>query len=370
MSHFFRTTPATLGLQAAQEFGATPLFLGQSSAAFFIGLMGAQLLVGISLDRLGFARSITRFLPVAIVGVMLVASAQTAPQYLLGRLLIGIGSSPLFMGAVYYLTQHIPPIKQALYLSFVYAFSQLGTLLAGYPITALADLSSWRVAEFAGGVVLAVMLGIVKVGLQNTSAIPRHTDPPPIGKALLNRHFLKFLPLFICAYPIILTVVATWSSTYLINIHSLDKLAASGAISLLGGLQIGSVLLYGLLARLFHNSAPIISAGVIMTFIALTALAIFPLRSTGAVLMLCLISTACSFNVLLVREIRAALPQAFAGRGMTIANLISGLGIIGFPLITGFLLRDFGFSAVFGFLAIALLLAAIPYPFLAKQKVP
>jgi sugar phosphate permease len=100
VSYLFRTVNAVIAPDLTRELGLSPGDLGLLTSIYFLTFAGAQVPLGLMLDRYGPRRVQIWLLAVAAVGAACFGAAQSLSMLLAGRALIGLGVSGALMAAL------------------------------------------------------------------------------------------------------------------------------------------------------------------------------------------------------------------------------------------------------------------------------
>lgn len=173
LSYAFRVAPSTLATRLAESFHATASALGFMSSVYFWVTVVMQIPAGVLSDRIGPRRLIA-------MGCLIVAGGATlfglTPGYagaVLGRLLIGLGSSVLFVSMIKLIAIHFPPHQFATMTGVGMLLGASGSVAAGAPLAWATGLFGWRSLSLAG----AGLTGLV--ALLAWVLIPNHQAPAP-----------------------------------------------------------------------------------------------------------------------------------------------------------------------------------------------
>src|SRR5690606_20646618 len=97
VSQFLRNSIGVIAPDLARDFGLGGAGIGLLASAFFLGFAGAQIPLGIAIDRWGPRLAMSVSIGVAVVSVVLFALAPTAELLILSRILMGLGCASFFM---------------------------------------------------------------------------------------------------------------------------------------------------------------------------------------------------------------------------------------------------------------------------------
>src|SRR3546814_6490571 len=116
-----------------------------------------QIPVGMLFDRIGPRRTVAWLIGIAVAGSLFHAVVTSAGMLVAARLAIGTGCAASFMAGVVLCSRWFAADRLALTLSWVFALSNLGTVLGTTPLAWASETIGWR-ATFVGmaGITAAV----------------------------------------------------------------------------------------------------------------------------------------------------------------------------------------------------------------------
>lgn len=345
LSQFHRAALGVIAPELTADLALGPAVLGAANGMFFAALLVAQIPVGIALDRIGPRRVVAALTGLAVAGAALQALATDGSGLLLARFLLGLGSAASFMAAVVLCARWHRGAAMTLALSRVFALSQMGILLAGAPLAALAGLVGWRGALGASALLTAAC-GVLWWRLVRDD--PPDRPPPPreaetLREALAGQVSIWRLPglarvlaMHLVAYAAAATVLGLWAGPYLADVHGLDAAGRGWALAAMGAAMPLGLLAVGPLERRLGQRRHIVTAGATLAAAMLLALALLPgaplVLAVGLLVLLVLFS---AYPVLVVAEGRSLFPDHLVGRGATTVNLAQVLGSALLPLVVG-----------------------------------
>lgn len=156
-----RTTFGVAGLEAAQRFDA-----GAGIVSMFVVLQlgvyaGAQVPVGLALDRLGSRIVVTAGALVMAAGQLLVGSTDTITVAIIGRILVGAGDAMTFNSVIRLIPSWFPGHRVPILTQLTGMFGQLGQILSAIPFLSLLVTYGWRTAFVAAAGAAMVSGGLM-----------------------------------------------------------------------------------------------------------------------------------------------------------------------------------------------------------------
>ncbi len=131
---FARVAPSTFEGQIQKNYSLDASELGFIMGLYYLAYAPMQLVVGVALDRFGSRRLLSSAAIVAGLGCLVFALADNVPTLALGRIMLGIGSSFAYVGAVYVATVWFPQKRLALIMGMTAALGTLGAALGEAPL--------------------------------------------------------------------------------------------------------------------------------------------------------------------------------------------------------------------------------------------
>ena len=225
--------------------------IGMLSAVFYVAYSIAQFIGGIMLDRLSPRWILGVSSLVAAVGCVLLANASTMGVTVVGRVVLGIGLSTSFLGAIYLARIWFPPQRFAVMSSI----SQLSTnlilafMLIGLSVTqTIPPLHAAMIGMAVGYVVLGVAIFLLVSRPGNAAAAPQGDSDVGIGSQLRTvvgvRQFWFGTAFFASVFGVLIAWNDLWGimnqRAYGRTLEMATALTSTGAIaSGVGGLLLG-----------------------------------------------------------------------------------------------------------------------------------
>lgn len=355
LSQFFRSSTTVIAPELIRDLALTPEALGLANSAFFFALLAIQVPVGILFDRIGVRLTVAGLAILAVVGALMHAIVTTGTGLTVARFLLGLGHGGSFMSTVVLCSHWYPRERWSTVMSWVFALSMLGVILAGTPLALASEYIGWR-AAFAGMAGVSALVGTLFFVLVR--------DDPPDHVRVMHRverardavggyfeilrlpGLLRVLGLQSVAYAVMASIMGLWAGPYLHDVHGLDVVARGNVLIAMAVGQTIGVLAFGPLDRRFDTRKWIAVAGASVTIAVLIGLAAQPQPPVWlAIGLLVAVCVASSYGVVVVTHARAFYPPRLAGRGATTANMAQLIGCAMIPLGTGLIPSLFPISA-------------------------
>ena len=373
-SQFFRVSNAVIAPELMAELGIGTETLGVVNGTYFLAFAAMQIPAGILLDRFGARRMVPGLFLLAVAGSALYAAAETGPELIAGRALIGIGCALGLMGPMVVIARWFEAERYARLISLLFTIGGLGALLASTPLAAVSEAIGWRGAFLVMAAVTAAIALLLFLIVRDAPPGAAQAEARVETASEMWRGLGSVLALgemrWICAvqfvsYGTMITIVGLWAGPYLNDVHGLTGVDRGNALLGLNIVLLASVVSYSQVERWLGSRKKAVLGGGSASIALLLALALIPgLALWAALALLVLFTVASAFFMLIHAHARAILPDRLIGRGLTLQNLAVMLGVFVLQALAGVIVGAFepagavapeiAYRAAFGFLALAL----------------
>src|SRR5688500_6230315 len=134
LSQAFRTVAALMAPPLQHAFALSPQQLGLFAGAFHFAFGSLQLFMGMGIDVYGPRRTVLAVFPLAVVGALVTASADSYAGLLLGQVLTGMGCAPAFLVCTVFIARQFPSERFAPVSGATMGIGSVGLLLTGTPL--------------------------------------------------------------------------------------------------------------------------------------------------------------------------------------------------------------------------------------------
>lgn len=285
---FHRLCPAVVATDMMADLNAGGALIGFLSSAYFYPYALMQLPTGLMSDSWGPRKTITLFLCAAASGSVILGLAATPSVAVIGRLLVGLGVSTLFVCTLKILAEWFRVREFVTMTGILMAMGGIGSLSAATPMALLSSHFGWRLSFVLVGALTALLAALVwRIVRDRPSdlgwpAIAEHaaTGVPPIGMAegiRLVAATPAFWPLavwFFCKYGIFTSFAGLWGGPYLMQVYGATRGETGGILSMVAiGMIVGGPLLGFLSNRVLKGRKPtlVLASSAIVAITALLA---------------------------------------------------------------------------------------------------
>jgi sugar phosphate permease len=358
--YFHRLCPAVVAVDMMRDLHAGGALLGLLGSAYFYPYALMQLPAGLLSDSWGPRRAITLFFTVAFAGSLLLGLAPSLFWAIVGRTLVGLGVSMLFVPTMKVLAEWFRVREFATMTAILMAMGGIGSLAAATPLALLSNWLGWRLSFVAVGALTLLLATLVWLFVRDRPADlswpspsePSGPAPSPIGlvdgmKKVLT--YPRFWPLaiwffFDCA--VFFSFGGLWGGPYLMQVYGLSKAEAGQILSMIAiGMIVGSPLLSFLSDRIFQGrkSVLVLSSSVVLCLTALLAFYTDGLPLAGLYLISLGLGIFSSAVVVIgFTTTKELFPVQMAGTSTGLVNLFPFAGGAVFQPLLGHLLERHG----------------------------
>ena len=238
LSYLFRTINGPIADSLIGEFSLGPRDLGLLTSFYFLTFAAFQIPAGMLIDRYGPRRVQSALLIAAASGAVIFAAAPGPNSLMLGRALIGLGTSAALVTGLKALSSWLPPEKRASGNAWLVMFGGLGAVASTAPLDAVAGLLSWRAIFFILAAATMAVSGAVWISvpeIQNAQCRSRADGLHGMRVVFRNPRFWRVAPLSASVVGAAFALHGLWAARWLAEVEHLAP-AAIGVVLLAMGL--------------------------------------------------------------------------------------------------------------------------------------
>lgn len=336
LSFFQRFAPAGIAQDLVAAFNSTASSLGVLAATYFYVYTLMQVPTGILVDTLGPRRILLLGGLVGGVGSLLFGMAPNLEMALIGRTLIGLGVSVTFIAMLKIIAVWFDERHFASLVGLSMLVGNLGSVLAGAPLSWLAQATGWR-GVFVGVAAVSVLLGVAcwllvrdrpesaDSGAASLGAKPRFDRTVVLAGLLSVVRNRATWPAACVNFGIagsFFAFAGLWATPFLTQVYGMTRSVAANHLSLyFAGFAFGCVLI-GMLSDRIGRRKPVLIASSHL-FVAIWLVWLFgvglPLAASYALFALMGLSTA-SFTLTwaCAKEVN---PPLLSGMSTSVTNM-------------------------------------------------
>ncbi len=344
--YVLRVMPSIMMTDITQQFHIDAAVFGQFSGVYYLGYSLMHLPIGIMLDRFGPRKVMTGCILLTVLGLLPIIFAEHWIYPLIGRALIGIGSSAAILGLfkiirMTFKEQHFPRM-----LSLSVMIGLIGAVYGGGPVSYLCHLWGYKVI-----VELFVVVGLLLAGI--TYFIVPEAKPDRQASIISNIKTVfthRKVMLLCCFAGLMLGPLEgfsdVWGSGFLKQAYGFNATTANYLPSMIFiGMCFGSPVLSLIAEKTGYYFGTIIAAGAIM-FLTFLALVLGALTVTSITISFVLVGVCCAYQILAIYKVSTYVPENLAGLTTAIANMIIMSFGYAFHTVIGFVINTYGGTEV------------------------
>lgn len=360
--YFHRLSLSVVANDLVRDFEITASVMGALGSIYFYCYALMQLPAGLLSDSLGPRKVVTVSLLVAAAGSFLFGFAPNIETAFLGRVLVGLGVSVVFIPTMKILSQWFRVHEFAFMSGILTAVGGLGVLTATLPLALMTAQFGWRLSfELIGVATLLVVAGawllvrnspgdmgwpsVIELDKKNgKSAAPAEqiTLLQGMRSVFQEKFFWPVAVWFFFNCAILFGFGGLWAGPYLMHVYGMEKTEAGAILSMIAwGMIIGSPIMGWLSDRVLKSRKKIFVFCSICLSAVFVFLNIYPIGLSRLTLyiMFFIFSICCASLVIMgFTTTKELFPVEIAGTSVGAVNLFPFLGGAVFMPLLGWVL--------------------------------
>ena len=328
LSFLFRTINASISPFLASDFGLGAAETGLLASVYFLVFAGAQIPIGVLLDRYGPRRVQSVLLVIAVGGTSLFGNADSFAGLLVGRAMIGLGVAASLMAGLKAIVMWFPRNRVAFVNGGMIMLGSLGAVTATAPTDWLLTWFGWRSLFELLTIATLAVAGLIYFAVPESNEGSKRSVPS--GKPLTLRsifsdpRFLRIAPLSATCIGSSWAMHSLWAASWLSDVEGFDRQGVINQLFTMAiGISLGALLLGTLADRLrkrgISTEALLAVFGALFMLAELALIMRVPLPS---ILPWSIISVVGAATVLSYAIIADYFPVAIAARANGALNLL------------------------------------------------
>jgi MFS family permease len=257
ISYMLRTVNAVIAPDLVAELQLSAGELGLMTSVFFASFAAFQLPLGLLLDRYGPRRTESALMLITAAGAVLFAISQTATGLIVGRLLLGLGTSACLMAAMTAFVLWFPRDRIPMINGYQMAAGGLGALISTVPVANAAELIGWRGVFWVVAGFSIVVAGLIFAVVPERSAEKKigglKAQVSGIGEVFTSPLFWRIAPLTVASQASFISLQSLWSGPWLHDVGGIARADVSDRLSIIAGCMIVGFILVGSLTARFNR---------------------------------------------------------------------------------------------------------------------
>ena len=255
LSFLFRTINASISPFLASDFGLGAAETGLLASVYFLVFAGAQIPIGVLLDRYGPRRVQSVLLVIAVGGISLFGNADSFAELLVGRAMIGLGVAASLMAGLKAIVMWFPRNRVAFVNGGMIMLGSLGAVTATAPTDWLLTWFGWRSLFGLLTIATLAVAGLIYFAVPESNEGSKRSVPS--GKPLTLRsifsdpRFLRIAPLSATCIGSSWAMHSLWAASWLADVEGFDRQGVINQLFTMAiGISLGALLLGTLADRL------------------------------------------------------------------------------------------------------------------------
>lgn len=339
--YVLRVMPSIMLNDIMVQFNLNETSFGQFSGIYYIGYSLMHLPIGVMLDRFGPRKVMTGCILMTVVGLLPIIFAEHWISPIMGRALIGIGSSAAILGTFKIIRMAFKEAHFTRMLSFSVTIGLLGAIYGGAPVSYMTDNLGYQtvVQIFAlAGVGLAVLTYLIVPEMEAAHSASVIAD---LRKVFGNARVICLCILSGLMVGPLEGFADVWGNAFFKTAYGFDNTAAASLPSMIfTGMCFGGPILGFIGEKIGHLTTVLFSAVVMM--------GLFILMLVGDVSMpilrisLIVIGIACAYQILAIYAASTFVDESVAGLTTAVANMIIMIFGYAFHSVMGLVIKSCG----------------------------
>lgn len=280
---FHRLAVGVVRDELVNAFNITGATFGNLGSTYFYAYMLMQIPSGMLADSLGARKTVTVGTLVAGIGSIVFGYAPTIFWAFVGRLLVGLGVSVVFISILKIQSEWFKESEFGTMSGITSFVGNLGGVLAKAPLVIMVGYLTWRVSFAVIGVISIVIAALCYMFARNTptdmglpsiaeiegKGIRKSSDRKPdlikgLMKVISNPKTWPGFVVFAGFFGAFVTLSGSWGEAYLTEVYDIPKVkAASYTMAAVLGLAIGSIIIGKFSDSIKKRKAPMMTFGII-----------------------------------------------------------------------------------------------------------
>lgn len=372
--YILRVMPNIMLPDIMEQFNIGAATFGQFSGVYYLGYSLLHLPIGIMLDRFGPRKVMSGCILLTVVGLSPLLFSDYWVYPILGRLVIGIGSSAAILGLFKIIRMTFSEAKFARMLSFSVTIGLMGAIYGGGPVSFMRDLFGYQpVVQMiaVGGIALALLTYLI---VPEMEGVPSKSVMSDLKEVIKNKKMLACCFLAGMMVGPLEGFADVWGTVFLREVYGIEPIvAASLPSTIFIGMCFGAPVLSLVAEKTGNTLGTIAASGFMMTMAFILLLFTSPPVSVVTVLF-ALIGVASAYQILAIYKASTYVREEVAGVTTAIANMIIMIFGYVFHTAMGMTINAFGgptapVALIYGVtvIPVSLAIATFGYMVLLKQ---
>ncbi|MTI46779.1 MAG: MFS transporter [Firmicutes bacterium] len=273
---FHRVAVGVVRTELITDFSISDVEFGNLGSMYFYAYMLMQIPSGILADTLGARKTVTIGTLLAGIGSIIFSMGQSITVGYIGRLIVGLGVSVVFISTLKILSQWFKEDEFGRMSGLTSFFGNGGSLLAQFPLVLMVSYMGWRMSFTTIGIITIIIAALIfiivrnrpeDVGL-NPITLKTSTEKVSVGKSISRvfsnpRTWPGFF-IFGGMFGTMISFIGAWGVPYMMHIYNVTKGKASTfTMTVTVGLMIGSLVVGIISDKIGRRKLPLIVFSIV-----------------------------------------------------------------------------------------------------------
>jgi len=315
---------------------------GQFSGVYYIGYSLMHLPVGIMLDRYGPKKVMTISILFTVLGLLPLIFADQWIFPVLGRALMGMGSSAAILGLFKIIRMTFKEEQFPRMLSYSVTIGLIGAIYGGGPVSYMREAFGYKSVVGCFAIIGLVLALITYLVIPNVTGTHQGSIRSNIKEVLNNRRVI-----WLCLFAGLMVgplegFADVWGAAFFRKVYGFDAAISASLPSMIFiGMCFGAPILNMVAEKVGNYLITIIFAGFIMAA-SFAALLIMPLTPQIMSVGFILVGICSAYQILAIFKATTYVREEVAGLTTAVANMIIMIFGYGFHTVIGGIINYMG----------------------------
>ncbi|PKL25972.1 MAG: MFS transporter [Firmicutes bacterium HGW-Firmicutes-15] len=170
-SYFFRVSTSVVLPQIQIAWGLSAALVGFISSMYFYTYAIMQPLCGVLNDKIGPSRIVGSGLILTSLGALVFGLGSSVPALIIGRILMGIGLSPMLSGLLVFQSSSFSPSKYTFYSGLSMMIGNMGAVFSVAPLSMALDMWGMsRIFTVLSTITIIMSVVLITIGKKNRTS--------------------------------------------------------------------------------------------------------------------------------------------------------------------------------------------------------
>ncbi|MCF8494261.1 MAG: MFS transporter [Rickettsiaceae bacterium] len=309
-----------------QKFSVDAASFGTLAGYYYLGYSGAQIPLGIMLDRLSFKLVTSIAIATAGIGTLTFVTTDNWNLLLLGRFLIGVGSGVAFLSVAKITTTYFEEKYHSLLLGFSFTFGLIGAVFGATPMQLLFDHFGYN-NTFNALALIAFLLAGAMLIMGKIDTTPKSNASAPFSSVIKLLLSPKILLIGVAGGLMVGPLEGfadVWAIPFFSQIFAMSKNESRTITSFIYiGMCFGGPLLALIANFLRSTNFMIFLTGTFTIIVFLILFYLPPLSLTNSAILMFFLGICCCYQVLVFTVVSSQVEPSSAGLAIAVTNCIN-----------------------------------------------